>query len=102
MSIVRMAKEQMVWFVAQMTVTYIFKLLDNFIFRFLSYTTVTFKFSFVLKVIYLIVYVIQRLIFRKYVAECTQLEDPRLEWRAIQEAMLRDYLTTAQDVLEVS
>lgn len=35
------------------------------------------------------------------VAECTQLEDPRLEWRAIQEAMLRDYLHTAQDVLEV-
>nr|CAD7580647.1 unnamed protein product [Timema californicum] len=34
--------------------------------------------------------------------ECTQLEDPRLEWRAIQEAMLRDYLHTAQDVLEVS
>jgi hypothetical protein len=30
------------------------------------------------------------------------LEDPRLEWRAIQEAMLRDYLHTAQDVLEVS
>lgn len=36
------------------------------------------------------------------VPECTQLEDPRLEWRAIQEAMLRDYLHTAQDVLEVS
>lgn len=36
------------------------------------------------------------------VLECTQLEDPRLEWRAIQEAMLRDYLHTAQDVLEVS
>jgi hypothetical protein len=35
-------------------------------------------------------------------AECTQLEDPRLEWRAIQEAMLREYLQTAQDVLEVS
>ncbi|KAG8272241.1 hypothetical protein J6590_044900 [Homalodisca vitripennis] len=34
------------------------------------------------------------------VPECTQLEDPRLEWRAIQEAMLRDYLHTAQDVLE--
>nr|CAD7454004.1 unnamed protein product [Timema tahoe] len=32
--------------------------------------------------------------------QCTQLEDPRLEWRAIQEAMLRDYLHTAQDVLE--
>lgn len=36
------------------------------------------------------------------ILECTQLEDPRLEWRAIQEAMLRDYLHTAQDVLEVS
>lgn len=35
-------------------------------------------------------------------AETTQLEDPRQEWRAIQEAMLRDYLQTAQDVLEVS
>lgn len=33
--------------------------------------------------------------------ECTQIEDPRLEWRAIQEAMLRDYLHTAQDQLEV-
>lgn len=33
--------------------------------------------------------------------ETTQLEDPRQEWRAIQEAMLRDYLQTAQDVLEV-
>jgi protein KIBRA len=28
------------------------------------------------------------------------LEDPRQEWRAIQEAMLREYLQTAQDVLE--
>lgn len=36
------------------------------------------------------------------VLECTQLEDPRLEWRAVQEAMLRDYLHVAQDVLEVS
>ncbi|XP_047003394.1 protein kibra isoform X1 [Schistocerca americana] len=35
-----------------------------------------------------------------HVNQCTQLEDPRLEWRAIQEAMLRDYLQTAQDVLE--
>lgn len=34
--------------------------------------------------------------------ETTQLEDPREEWRAIQEAMLREYLLTAQDVLEVS
>lgn len=30
------------------------------------------------------------------------MEDPRQEWRAVQEAMLRDYLQTAQDVLEVS
>ncbi|KAJ9601062.1 hypothetical protein L9F63_000797, partial [Diploptera punctata] len=35
-----------------------------------------------------------------HVNQCTQLEDPRLEWRAIQ-AMLRDYLQTAQDVLEM-
>jgi len=34
--------------------------------------------------------------------ETTQLEDPRQEWRAIQEAMLRDYMQTAHDVLEVS
>lgn len=34
-------------------------------------------------------------------SESTQLEDPRQEWRAVQEAMLRDYLQTAQDVLEV-
>ncbi|XP_974791.2 protein kibra isoform X1 [Tribolium castaneum] len=32
--------------------------------------------------------------------QSTQLEDPRQEWRAIQEAMLREYLQTAQDVLE--
>ncbi|XP_029659577.1 protein WWC2-like isoform X1 [Formica exsecta] len=37
-----------------------------------------------------------------HVNQTTQLEDPRQEWRAIQEAMLRDYLQTAQDVLEVS
>ncbi|XP_050458439.1 protein kibra isoform X1 [Cataglyphis hispanica] len=35
-----------------------------------------------------------------HVNQTTQLEDPRQEWRAIQEAMLRDYLQTAQDVLE--
>lgn len=35
------------------------------------------------------------------ILECTQLEDPRLEWRAVQEAMLREYLLTAQEVLEV-
>lgn len=34
-------------------------------------------------------------------AEVTQLEDPRLEWLGVQEAMLRDYLTTAQDALQV-
>lgn len=35
------------------------------------------------------------------ILESTQLEDPRQEWRAIQESMLREYLHTAQDVLEV-
>lgn len=40
--------------------------------------------------------------FLSFVSETTQLEDPRQEWRAIQEAMLREYLQTAQDVLEVS
>ncbi|XP_022903657.2 protein kibra isoform X1 [Onthophagus taurus] len=35
-----------------------------------------------------------------HVNETTQLEDPREEWRAIQEAMLRDYLEIAQYVLE--
>ncbi|KAL1114916.1 hypothetical protein AAG570_007740, partial [Ranatra chinensis] len=35
-----------------------------------------------------------------HINQCTQLEDPRQEWRAIQEKMLRDYLHTAQDVLE--
>nr|XP_023013961.1 protein kibra isoform X1 [Leptinotarsa decemlineata] len=35
-----------------------------------------------------------------HVNQSTQLEDPRQEWRAIQEAMLREYLITAQDVLE--
>ncbi|KAG5316384.1 WWC2 protein, partial [Pseudoatta argentina] len=37
-----------------------------------------------------------------HVNQTTQLEDPRQEWRAIQEAMLRDYMQTAHDVLEVS
>ncbi len=32
--------------------------------------------------------------------ECNQLEDPRLEWRSIQEAMLKEYLQTAKDDLE--
>ncbi|XP_011503552.1 PREDICTED: protein kibra [Ceratosolen solmsi marchali] len=35
-----------------------------------------------------------------HVNQTTQLEDPRQEWRAIQEAMLREYLQTAQDALE--
>ncbi|CAK1542527.1 unnamed protein product [Leptosia nina] len=35
-----------------------------------------------------------------HVNQVTQLEDPRLEWLSIQEAMLRDYLHTAQDALE--
>lgn len=37
-----------------------------------------------------------------FILESTQLEDPRQEWRVIQEEMLREYLQTAQDVLEVS
>lgn len=36
------------------------------------------------------------------VSESTQLEDPRQEWRQIQEDMLRDYLQKAQDALDVS
>ncbi|XP_050682758.1 protein kibra isoform X2 [Leptidea sinapis] len=35
-----------------------------------------------------------------HVNQVTQLEDPRLEWLSIQEAMLRDYLHTAQEALE--
>lgn len=31
--------------------------------------------------------------------ESTQLEDPRQEWKSIQEQMLREYLSSAQDVL---
>lgn len=34
-----------------------------------------------------------------YFTESTQLEDPRQEWKSIQERMLREYLTSAQDVL---
>lgn len=58
-----------------------------------------------LKIIYLFAIVAEMSnsnCYARLFSECTQLEDPRLEWRAIQEAMLRDYLTTAQDVLEVS
>ncbi|KPI98229.1 Protein kibra [Papilio xuthus] len=32
--------------------------------------------------------------------QVTQIEDPRLEWLSIQEAMLREYLHTAQEALE--
>ena len=32
-------------------------------------------------------------------SERVQIEDPRLEWRALQEDMLRQYLVTAQDDL---
>lgn len=31
--------------------------------------------------------------------ESTQLEDPRQEWKSIQEQMLREYLSSAQDKL---
>ena len=34
-----------------------------------------------------------------YSTESTQLEDPRQEWKSIQEHMLREYLTSAQEVL---
>ena len=33
------------------------------------------------------------------ISEKVQIEDPRLEWRALQEDMLRQYLVTAQDDL---
>ena len=36
------------------------------------------------------------------IAEITQVEDPRLQWRAEQETMLRDYLDHAHDDLAVS
>ncbi|KAF4531755.1 hypothetical protein B566_EDAN014495, partial [Ephemera danica] len=35
-----------------------------------------------------------------HISQTTQMEDPRLEWRAVQENMLREYLQTAQDALE--
>ncbi|KAF5305933.1 hypothetical protein FQR65_LT07544 [Abscondita terminalis] len=38
--------------------------------------------------------------FINHMCQSTQLEDPRQEWRAVQEAMLREYLQTAQDLLE--
>lgn len=34
------------------------------------------------------------------ITETNQLEDPRLEWRSIQEAMLKEYLQTAKEDLE--
>ncbi|KPJ13501.1 Protein kibra [Papilio machaon] len=37
-----------------------------------------------------------------HVNQVTQIEDPRLEWLSIQEAMLREYLHTAQEALEAS
>lgn len=32
--------------------------------------------------------------------QCTQLEDPRQEWKGMQEEMLREYVTSAEDQLE--
>ena len=37
-----------------------------------------------------------------YILEEVQSVDPRLEWRALQEDMLRQYLTTAQLDLQVA
>lgn len=36
-----------------------------------------------------------------FITEKNQLEDPRQQWRKEQELMLKDYLVTAQDDLEV-
>jgi len=35
-----------------------------------------------------------------HLAQSTQLEDPRQEWKTVQEQMLSDYLSAAQDQLE--
>ncbi|EDV90829.1 GH14353 [Drosophila grimshawi] len=35
-----------------------------------------------------------------HIAQSTQLEDPRQEWKSVQEQMLSDYLSAAQDQLE--
>lgn len=35
-----------------------------------------------------------------HIDQTTQLEDPRKEWKTVQEAMLRDYLIAAQDNLD--
>jgi protein KIBRA len=32
--------------------------------------------------------------------QCTQLEDPRQEWKGMQEEMLREYVSSAEDQLE--
>lgn len=37
---------------------------------------------------------------RFFYLETTQLEDPRQEWKSMQEDMLREYLNSAQDTLE--
>jgi len=38
--------------------------------------------------------------FTNHISQSNQLEDPRLEWRSIQEAMLKEYLHTAKEDLE--
>jgi len=38
--------------------------------------------------------------FANHISQSNQLEDPRLEWRSIQEAMLKEYLHTAKEDLE--
>lgn len=35
-----------------------------------------------------------------HLEQSTQLEDPRQEWKSVQEQMLSDYLSAAQDQLE--
>lgn len=37
-----------------------------------------------------------------FTSETNQLEDPRQQWRKEQELMLKDYLVTAKDDLDVS
>ncbi|ESO90609.1 hypothetical protein LOTGIDRAFT_123009 [Lottia gigantea] len=37
-----------------------------------------------------------------HIQQTNQVEDPRLQWRQQQEVMLKEYLVTAQDDLEVS
>nr|SVE89711.1 EOG090X00VK [Daphnia sinensis] len=38
--------------------------------------------------------------YTNHITQTNQLEDPRLEWRSIQEAMLKEYLQTAKEDLE--